>query len=596
MWVSLALPCDSQSPQTILKQWFFSPSPADEACGNVPLIDGTEFDAHVRCVSCDGGDENIDLFPVRALDPLRDAYFLFYSVRHAFGELHVLGGLPYACVVHELQGCVPRARLLLPSARSRVFWPPFGMLSPTMMERQAPSRADLFMLPDNAGWRRDGLRHVTIMHDFGSEMLQWDQIERAVSARVSWIMGRGQRVNDAHGALDAASAMLAWCVGETLHFQHAPVLSNYDGVAIEAHYASKRHYAHYEHARLAAEEGWFRARLARFACSEDVLLALLKWRGNALESYIAQHLVLHATAQDRAAFLACYPRAHYMPDVFWCVGVENVPSTLAAALPKYRGGYVHLPCWHEAVADWVWHSHVASLQRRHTLERRTDWERIRLTAAPPQLIDLLDRLAARITDWLKKPAGPIKPIKPAGSIKPIKPAAGPIKQLADIEDVPPCVRRVVGFPRNFQRLTIVSIMVHAGASDDAIRIYFERLNDAYPANGKAGTTLKQRPFDVADATRRARAKDDPPWCNSIIANALRGRHDMLQCPFAAAASVQHADKTMLNAACYEACSPGKRFGGRPQNWMKKKPLAAVDKVEDDDEEEEEEVWGEEIEC
>ena len=106
--------------QLALKAWFFHNDPLDEARGDMACMSADHYDRCVRPVRMRPGvDAVLDL---DALHPTRDAYLLFYKLREAFGELHVLGILAQQRVRDTLHGRVSEADLV--DARSRAVFAP----------------------------------------------------------------------------------------------------------------------------------------------------------------------------------------------------------------------------------------------------------------------------------------------------------------------------------------------------------------------------------------------------------------------------------------------------------------------------------------
>lgn len=538
-WVTFAF---HDSVEAALAQWYYASTPAQEASGDLACVD---FATAVRLELVEE-DASACVVDLRELDPYRHALTIFYRVDMHLRCVDVLGALRY----DALMACRGRVTgpLLLAQGRSRM------ALAPEVVAMECDDSAEPLQLP-------------FAIEQCQIEACGVDPLEMDVEPLLCWYtlmeVEAGAVVEVPHWMV--ASQMTA-LVGACIEHEH--------GVRFHSTQEARVIRNRYELMRREAEQRALESVMVQSSHTQRALIRMLAH--NHLAPWLREKSV-RPTARDLQMFHACYREPAFVPTVFIRVPMQHVPLARMRSLPMYEGGVVHLPCYWDAIRDWLWQRRAAEAQRFHAEWDHARWSEFR--AEYPAYAERVAFFARAIVKWMhahiprvdltleKKERRVLLPTMTSGSTRAGKKiiAAETQAVAVDMEDLwkalPPCVAelRETRFPKNITRLQLTPILYEAGVALPTALGFYDYLNNRWPRDAQ---TLSAR-YNVADAWAAIPGKE-PTYCNGIIRATVRGTSDSLHCPFVESHGRGEVPGKELNRRCYEACSPSNSyFQGRP---------------------------------
>jgi hypothetical protein len=529
-WAALHYDGNDESVLPALRQWYYSPTVADEMRGDIPL---ESFDNHVRCVFVPLEEDEHDVFQMEkwtTLCPTRDALLLFFSKRQVLSQLYVLGAL--TCMkVCQLHGNIPFS--VLRASRSRLF-----SLENTVTLPSTTSVGTLFYFGLSTV-ESDGTYAMTMCARENTRGdISFDTLAIMLKHRVEWYMGIHSCVVDMEPNLDYMTRVAACIVGD-----------------VHTYYGREEVRHPYDTLRMRSERQLFWQRMQTHQTVASIV-QLMKFNG--LHSFIRQRLVNDPSAIDVSAFRTLYPHAA-APALFFYVPLINLPAHLTTTLPIYRGGRIRLPCYWECVAEWIWTMTVTEWHHRHTTFNHTRIHNALKQGEP--ILSLIHDVARMV---IKSPKNNMSHVMRTRAI-------APNVEFTDIEDLasslPGCMQFQSEFPRHAQRKKLVATMVQAGVAEADMQSYFELLNARFPKDkNQPNSSLEARPFFLSPMVKSYGGID--VWCKQIITDTLRNERDSLHCPHVVASTTTTTTNIdTIKVACNHACM-GRMFGGKPANALK----------------------------
>lgn len=530
-----------ESVEAAIEQWYYASTPAQEMRGDMACADFAS-EVRLQLVEEDAVACTVD---VRELDPYHHALTIFYRVDMLLRCVDVLGALRYD-VLMARHGKVTSA-LLVEHGQSR------AALVPEAVPMVAESEdAPPLQLPFAVEQQQLEAEEVDVLEMDLEPLLCWYTLMES---------GEGTVMEIPHWAV--ASQMMA-LVGACIEHEH--------GVRYHSQLEARVLRQRYELMRREAEERALESVLVHSSHTQRALIRLLAH--NNLTPWLRENSV-RPTARDLQMFHACYREPAFIPTVFIRVPVQHVPPARARALPMYHGGYVNLPCYWDALRDWLWQRRMAEAQRFHAEWDHTRWSEFRrdypehaarVAAATHDMVKWMYAHVSRVNLSLDKKERSVRPIyssSRSGEQKTVQVQSETV--TVDLEDLwkalPPCVAelRDTRFPKHITRLQLNPILYEAGVSQQTAHSFYDHLNARFPRGGQQ--LLERYPFP--GEWQRVVGKG-VTYCNAIIRATFDGRSDSLRCPFVASHGNGEVPGKVLNRRCYEACSPSNSFfGGRP---------------------------------
>lgn len=507
VWVSL--PCKSCSEPSItdtIKAWFLA-SPSD-VC-----ISGAEFDRYVYLYAITENEYELE-FDENELSPIDHALVIFYEPVQQEGELRIFGAVPFAKLGRKffLQD--------LWKYQTTDFVPPY------MFEKEA-KEAELFYWNVSLGSSLEkAMEQVELSYADSLPKLQ-----DAIAQRLKWYILCQYKGMVMPKCIFAREDKIAFMMIRILAYRMIELKSVFLEAVDFAGFLSL--------IQMEAENFLLRQRLQNFT-TEESLRKLFKH--NYAKKRIKAMTVAQVTPLDHKWFVAQFPNATYMPDTFLNVPIEDYPGIL----PKYKGGFVHVPMYWEAIANWLIHKNASDVQRSFVAN-----------AYPPDLPEEVDPRASDLTevlgrnrwhDWERKLL--VQLSDKLRQLKKFQMAQGrslstklriklhsvdtshgdPIVESMDMEDLgnllPPCCQPKGRFPTNMQRVRLTQILWNGGFTFEGILNYMGHLNDKYPKNPPESL---ERRFRVEDAIKTYHA--DIHHCGNVISDTIKNIPDRIKCPF-----------------------------------------------------------------
>lgn len=518
VWASV--PCkkfDETFITEAIKEWFLA-QPA-EAC-----ISKDEFDAYVHLYQLQ--DDQYELFfEEHELSPVDHALVIFYETSEMEGELRVFGAVPYAKLGEKffLQE--------LWKYQSTEFVPPY-------MQETEPE-VELFYWHCSLG---SGLEKAMekVELEYADSL---PKMQEAIIARINWYFAKGPCLPKYTFAReDKIAFMLIRLLIYRIINLPFPEAPEFAGLMSSL--------------QMEAENFLLRYRLQAFT-SEKALFKLFRHN---YANIRADTLTVEATPLDHKWFMNHFPSARYMPVIFLKVPIEDYPGIL----PKYEGGFVHVPFYWEAIANWLIHKNTSDMQRSFLAHATQPIENVEDAPGDDvyHLKEFLSRqgwhewerqLLLKMTDRLCKlkkfqtSQGRFLNTKLRIKLHSVDTTHGdPIINEMDIEDLgnllPPCCRPAGRFPTNMQRVRLTQVLWNGGFTYDGIVAYMSHLNNKFPKNPPESL---ERRFRVEDAIKTYHA--DIHHCGNVINDTIKNTPDRIKCPFVV---INQREKV---ADCKQAC-------------------------------------------
>ena len=518
-------------PVALIRKWFFTPpTPAEDAAGDFPVE--VNFEAHVRCVEMPPGTHYVAQVDPATISPSGDRYFIFYTVER--DHVMVWGGLTGTALLalHE-PGLVRRDEDLLwqPANVSRCRGQASRLVPLEPRRPLSQLNPHLFLLPV---FDEDDPAHS---EEIGADVFD------AFYARLRWLSCPTTKLRPFRCGttiwdhmLEKASFLLCATV--------TPYLSSGDAAIA------------YETRRMDRERWLFMQRMEPFMESERALLWLLA-HNKGLWAWLKKRVVVRCP-EDEQAFVRLMrehntPHAE-VPTMWFAVPIWEAPlRRVAQEFPLHAGGVIHMPCYTQWVATWLWDAHVLAPVQRHF---SSICQRIPLPLPPsPDLLGDVLRDAVAFVSGAEQENGVAEATQrareknnPKGEWQEHERPQVTV-HVQDIEDIwkaaPPCVkmyREARGrFPTNMERVDLTQVLRRAflplGIPEAWIERFYELLNNRFPRDNQ---TLKQR-YQIEGTIKSWKAKENPQdpregaiWCRSLI-NRTVNRKDVerMACPVAA---------------------------------------------------------------
>ncbi len=523
-----------------IKEWYDNPTEADTARLDIPCV---SFDDHVHCIAF--AEDDVMEMDVSALHPVNDALFIFYVFREAIGKVYILGALTYESLVFRDNGVVDRNRL----EKTRLF-------------------ISLFNNDDGGGGGEEKeVFWLPMVLPGGDVECTMEQVRERMEM---------YRNGGGGGIVDPSDGEPALYLFTRLLLDHIEFGYSIPNTSMDARRLAFR----YAVMRISAEARLFFHRMS--GRSESNLIDLLKWNGWTQEAF--EGIVVDGTVLDFKWFSKMYPRAKYCPTVFFNVWIEDVPVDLAVSMPKYGGGKVHLPCYWECVALWVWnlfiveeHKHLVK-PNRHLVPREgpiyhmlhdeaITMRRYMITTRP---VTVMHEDKQNTSTAIARAVNVGRSIR--SKLTDAELQAG--VDIVDIEDIwrasPPCItalRDAGRFPRHYERMRFVQTMREAQINTSSMTRLLTLMNDNYPRDGKHQPLQSRFALEYS-----VKSNMGVHWCMNVITDTLAHHSDTIQCPFVATIDGAHRmDKEQLRVQCCVKCS-GRPYLKSPHKVMESRLL------------------------
>lgn len=575
---------DEINARTAIQAWFVTPTPEQEAMGDIALAD---FERHVRCERIPNVRENEAVLNLTELHPIKHAFVIFYHTK--FEVIHVLGGLTYDALV-QCNGIVVIGGLH--KHQNRAFFAPYTLSTMAMDTSTDEPKSAHFFWNATFGEAVECVNIEVPLSAF-SEKLEWYRAcERTMPNDPLPPLVFSDVFADAdnellYAYLDKGTSNLARLLADCMEFC-GPHIANtpVDPRKLRARYDAMRYEAEY---RL------FMLRMQRYK-TEDDIISLFDFNGLGPRMDTTDFLV-DGTTLDHQYFYAKYRNlVQEEPIVFVNVLVEEIPPAMVSRLPLYPGGRVHLPLVWEPVAEWIWHKYMTQMHLRYAQTRSY----VPQGGGGPQWQEWMERERKVMCRYIiaHKP-GPQKKqfrgqggqgggqVVGKGTGVAIRQADTKGAYIEDIEDfwaiMPPCMAAVRGlkrFPRNLERLRFAQTLWMAGFSEAGIAVPLRDLHDRYRRDG-VEQRLENR-FNIKSALDSIRKLDKQRatnWCSNIVRDTMMQTPDVLHCPFVQKVRIPEGGSSRdVARLCAPLCCSSMRFSS-PQELIEHALKGQLPKVE-----------------
>jgi len=271
-----------------------------------------------------------------------------------------------------------------------------------------------------------------------------------------------------------------------------------------------------------------------------------------IEEYLKEAMIVAPSLNDKQYFYRRYGNEIAPPQVCFCVPIEELSHDITRHMPLYKHGLAHMT--YKEVCNWV--CNLITIQSKTLYSRKHDIQDERIQYTAKMINNLFGRHLVVATQTNTR------------SVKLITQSWNNLEETELLKCVPACFRKIMlakRFPKNMERLFLLSTMRAAGVSMETFGNWLTKKNEQYPKEG--GCSVEAR-FNYKYEWNRINSVSEIS-CKTIIQNTRSNQIDKIQCPFYST-NPQVKDIEDVDSYCKNQCMPNETvpFSG-PKNVMKR---------------------------